>query len=269
MICPENWWDYREAKARDNRIFYIVNGSGKINISGECHDFCENSAIVISGGTTYEFQFDRKGEERLYVVNFDYTFEHCHLKNPFELIMTSTYTPDESPLETVYFDDFNIFNKPVVVSNLITARPILEEMIKKYNSPSSAKDIILSGYAKILIGLIAASAFGSDSRKNKRLEEIVEYLHENYTLDISNKMIAEKFNYHPKYLYSLLHKRLGTSPHSYIVGLRIDEAARLLYSTNMSIEEISRRVGFKESTYFCTVFKRLVGITPSQYRKMI
>lgn len=54
----------------------------------------------------------------------------------------------------------------------------------------------------------------------------------------------------------------------YINKRRISEAQMLLISTKLTITEISFRCGFNNSNYFQTTFKKAIGITPGQYRKI-
>lgn len=60
---------------------------------------------------------------------------------------------------------------------------------------------------------------------------------------------------------------MGTSPINYLIGLRIEEASRLLRSTNRSITEIAFDVGFSDSNYFSRQFRKTLGQSPREYRK--
>ncbi len=58
----------------------------------------------------------------------------------------------------------------------------------------------------------------------------------------------------------------GVSPSDFLLALRLDQAKKLLANTHLSIKEIAYRCGFAEASYFCRVFRREVGATPSRYR---
>jgi transcriptional regulator GlxA family with amidase domain len=60
----------------------------------------------------------------------------------------------------------------------------------------------------------------------------------------------------------------GQSLIEYVQGLRIEEAKRLLETTGTAVEDISSEVGYEEPAFFRRLFKRLVGVSPSQYRRM-
>ncbi|MEM6691819.1 MAG: helix-turn-helix domain-containing protein [Planctomycetota bacterium] len=61
---------------------------------------------------------------------------------------------------------------------------------------------------------------------------------------------------------------MGTSPINYLIGLRIDEASRLLRSTDRSITDIAFDVGFSDSNYFSRQFRKAHGQSPREYRKL-
>ncbi len=54
----------------------------------------------------------------------------------------------------------------------------------------------------------------------------------------------------------------------YLSKLRIDKAKKLLENPDAKVTEVTELVGFNNQTYFSTRFKEIVGITPSQYRKV-
>lgn len=58
----------------------------------------------------------------------------------------------------------------------------------------------------------------------------------------------------------------GSTPHAYLLEIRLDAAKRLLVGTSASVESIAKRVGFDDLAYFSRFFKRRTGITPSGFR---
>ena len=60
----------------------------------------------------------------------------------------------------------------------------------------------------------------------------------------------------------------GSSLIEYLQNLRVEEAKRLLESTELPIEDISEQTGYSDTSFFRRLFKRLTGLTPSRYRQM-
>jgi AraC-like DNA-binding protein len=64
-------------------------------------------------------------------------------------------------------------------------------------------------------------------------------------------------------------RSLGVSPAAFMLERRIEASAGLLAETALSIEEVSRRAGFRTQAHFCTAFRRVKGMPPSRYRRSL
>lgn len=86
--------------------------------------------------------------------------------------------------------------------------------------------------------------------------------------DLSIEQLAQALNTTPRTLHRRFHAALGCSPKHYIQEVRVDGAKRLLESTDLSYEEIVRRVGQEDPRAFRRVFARLTQVSPREYRRM-
>lgn len=82
----------------------------------------------------------------------------------------------------------------------------------------------------------------------------------------STEYYADRLFITPNYLDRLIRSTLGKSAKEYIMGVVFDESCRLLRFTDMTVEEISERLGFETSTYFIRSFGKRFSVTPLQYR---
>ena len=89
----------------------------------------------------------------------------------------------------------------------------------------------------------------------------------NYMKDISLDQIADKYKISTSYLSKLIKNYLGKNYIDYITDLRIQRAKELLMDTNQTIQEIASEVGYNSQTYFCKVFKKIVGVSAGEYKK--
>lgn len=100
-----------------------------------------------------------------------------------------------------------------------------------------------------------------------RISEITEYIKNNLAEKISVEMICKRFLMSKNTLYALFREHLGTTVTEYITDLRMDKAKRLLRETTAPVYEIAESVGVDNYTYFCKLFKKREGSSPSEYRK--
>jgi len=92
---------------------------------------------------------------------------------------------------------------------------------------------------------------------------IDEHLHEQLTLN----RIATYNHSSPYHLQRVFKQQLGISPNRYIQKQRMNEAAQLLVTTKLSVAVIGVCVGMNNATYFITLFTKIMGLSPLQYRK--
>jgi AraC-like DNA-binding protein len=109
----------------------------------------------------------------------------------------------------------------------------------------------------------------SDNRKETRIAAVKKYIDTNFSDNITLDTLSTIFYLHPVYLQRKFKQEYDLSPTDYIVSVRIKHAKNYLISTNMTIEEISYKVGFSYPSYFIKVFKRIVQITPFKYKKQM
>ncbi|MCD8084030.1 MAG: helix-turn-helix domain-containing protein [Clostridiales bacterium] len=98
-------------------------------------------------------------------------------------------------------------------------------------------------------------------------KEISDFIAKNYMHEISMQDAARYMNYSDSYFCKLFKQGFGTNFTTYLTTFRMQEAARLLKNTDLSVHEISVRTGYPDPNYFSKVFKRHNGMIPRDYRR--
>lgn len=98
------------------------------------------------------------------------------------------------------------------------------------------------------------------------IQRIISYTKENYANITSIHEVAEYFHFSPIYFGRCFQKKTNKSFKSYLNELKVEKAKELLVDSNMKIASIAFSLGFKNESYFYTVFKNITGKTPNQYR---
>ncbi len=101
----------------------------------------------------------------------------------------------------------------------------------------------------------------------KRLQDVFEYVSKNYGNDISAADMAELCSMSYSYFSRTFKKIMKKSFSEYLTYVRINEAEKLLITSDMNITEIAMQVGFSTTSYFIQQFKNIKLISPKQYRK--
>lgn len=104
---------------------------------------------------------------------------------------------------------------------------------------------------------------------SKLVQSAVNEIYELYHSQISLNFIADKLAITPQYLSKIFMKETGKTFIDFLTLYRIEKAKELLNETNTKINVICTKVGYPDAKYFCTLFKKYVGISPEQYRKHV
>lgn len=108
-----------------------------------------------------------------------------------------------------------------------------------------------------------------DGRGDRVIEYAKEYIKENYKNNISLTDVADKVYLNANYLSEVFKKKVGKKFIDYLVELRIEESKRLLKKPGIKIYEVANEVGYKEHVSFNRAFKRIVGMSPKEYMKLV
>ena len=99
-----------------------------------------------------------------------------------------------------------------------------------------------------------------------RLRRVTEHIREHLDQDLTLARLGAVVYMSPYHFARLFQRSTGVPPHQFVVRTRIDRAVTLLAARDLSIERISRVVGFRTASHFSTVFRRVTGVTPRAYR---
>jgi len=101
---------------------------------------------------------------------------------------------------------------------------------------------------------------------DRRIRRAVEFMQTHLDQDLPLKEIAAASYLSPYHFARLFKKLTGTAPHAYLAGLRTARAKSLLTETDLSISQISSRVGYASPSHFTKAFRQAMGLTPRAFR---
>lgn len=102
--------------------------------------------------------------------------------------------------------------------------------------------------------------------RQRRLPHSVAYIREHFTEEIDKDTLAAMDGLCGTQYHAVFRKVMGRTPAAYITFLRMMKARELLQDLDMPISEVARECGYDDPLYFSRVFRRTVGVSPSDYR---
>ncbi len=162
-----------------------------------------------------------------------------------------------------------LFSTPVVadkeLSKLIFSFHYLLENSKE--STLQQQSLLFKILEKILLRHTQNSpTLKNIGNEHQPIQQIRDYLNDNYAENISLEELARIAKFSPFYLNRAFRKQIGIPPHAYQTQVRIQKAKALLIS-NLSISQVAVKTGFSSQSHFGWHFKRVMGVTPKQYVK--
>lgn len=97
---------------------------------------------------------------------------------------------------------------------------------------------------------------------------VIDYLNKYYYEDISLERIADKLKISSGYLSTHFKEKSGINFKDYLTNVRMNKAKELLLHTNKKLQEIAESVGYPNTTPFFRMFRKYIGMTPGEFRKM-
>lgn len=122
----------------------------------------------------------------------------------------------------------------------------------------------MGGFLQQLIGRITEKSAGQQLLSVKK---ITAYIDSNLSQPLSIDEIAAEFGLSANYFSTLFKRQCGCTVLEYLTEKRLTRAAQLLDSSNLKITQISTQLGYQNPSYFCALFAKKYGMTPSQYKK--
>lgn len=104
--------------------------------------------------------------------------------------------------------------------------------------------------------------------KHRAVLDVIQYVDRNYQDYVNLGAFCRQYHYSLSYISRIFRQETGLSFREYLQKVRIEKSCRLLAGSDMRIGEIAQAVGYEDKKFFNSVFKRIVKMTPREYRNL-
>jgi len=236
-------------KGANQYIFiYCTKGKGEIQLNDVKTLIRPNQFFIIPKHTRHKYKADDADPWSIYWF---------HFKGTLAPELYTRYISDVDSLNSIPFsvEKIELFKK---IFSLFDSNN-LENQVEYANllSLNFLSSFIYYDFEKDI------KTHHSDTVVDSIKEYLLDSLDKNYTLD----HIASKFNYSKSYLHTKFKIKTGYSVMIYFNLKKVQKACEYLYYTDLSIKEISYKVGFEDPLYFSRIFKNYMGKSPRKYKQ--
>ncbi|CUX37824.1 helix-turn-helix domain-containing protein [Clostridium sp. C105KSO13] len=235
----------REEGADQYILIYCADGKGIIEVDGKTYSIKKAEAFCIPRGKRHKYYADNQDPWSILWV---------HFKGE----NTKYFPLDEC--RTVQINSKYSENRMAVFFNLIFR--VLERNYTMGNF------IYLSQVLSLLLAEVYyREKVDESSAQDKHVTMVIRFMYKNLTKQLTLEEISREVDLSKSYLNSIFKEQTGRSPVDFFLHLKMQEACKLLQSTDMYIYEVSTKMGYTDPYYFSRIFKKVVGVSPKEYKK--
>ena len=228
----------------------ILSGSGELSYDGTIYELQPHSCVFIDCSVPYS----HSTSDDLWQLKW------IHFTGP---MMRSVYAKYRERGGRPVFCADNDYN--------ILVDDVWDKLFSMARSDSYMRDMLINQYLSSLLTLLMEQSWHPENQtpapKRQSITEIRKYLEEHYNEKISLDDLSARFFIDKYYMTKSFKEQYGVNINAYQSELRVTKAKELLRFSGRSIEEISDAIGMSSPEYFYRVFKKVEGMSPSEYRK--
>lgn len=166
--------------------------------------------------------------------------------------------------------------KVLMINNMLLLRNILEQKYRdSMEAVPSFKQLVsdlqgadnLDSLMDMVMRYITKVVEGIGVSSDHAIKRMIAYMNKNYEQDLKLKELAKMFNYNSAYLGKVFRKEVGEGFNDVLNRIRIENAKRLLNETDLKVYQVSKAVGYQDIDYFYSTFKKMVGVSPKEYKR--
>lgn len=235
----------------DYQLIYIAAGKGNF-------DFKSGKRVVDKGNMVLY----RPGEKQIYKYNPEDKVEvywvHFTGSQVEDFLSRCDLPKDENIFSTGTSPDYQwLYNQ--MIRELQLRRDNYDELLQ----------LLLRHLLLIINRSLKEWKEGIENNIFNDIESAIHYFNKNFNKPITIEQYAKEHFISTNRFIQNFKNVAGVTPQQYIIHLRISVAKELLVSTDKSIKEIASDVGYNNALYFSRLFRKIVGLSPSDYRTNI
>ena len=248
----------------DHRLLYVRRGELRLYYGDTVHDAAVGTLLMWQSGTPYRFELVSEAE--IILLNFDFTQSNRDKTHTLSIVHERDFSPDERLLETDSFEDCASLLPLLILDNMRYLEDELMSIVRELGERKLYFREAASARLKAILCTAARQTL-SDAGTTNTVERVIAYIRENYAQPITNRDISDSVNYHEYYVNKLIRAQTGLTLHRYLTACRVQNAEKLLATTEYPVSKIAELCGFATAAYFISAFRQQTGKSPLEYRK--
>lgn len=234
----------REEGADQYILIYCTEGKGIIEVEDQIYRLEKSDAFCIPRNVRHKYYADEKEPWSILWV---------HFKGE-----NTNYFPLEER-KIVHINSRHSDNRMMVLFNLLFRVLERNYTIGNFIYISQVLSLILSE-------IYFREKVDESSVQDRHVTMVIRYMYQHLRENLTLEEISEEVQLSKSYLNAVFKAQTGKSPVEFFIHLKMQEACKLLKSTDYYIYEVSAELGYTDQYYFSRIFKKVVGVSPKDYK---
>ena len=255
--------DFREHDHHFFELAYVASGTAEHVLNGSRSILKPNDFFFIDYGSYHSFEHAQNLEliNCLFVPEFiDETLQGCESLDKLlhaSMIRYSRLTIGQTWADRIFHDESGKIGT------------LLSEMVEEYEHRQLGSNEIFRCHLKeILILTLRMLAQPEKNHSDSIINEVILYADKHYQEHLTLQAFCQDKHYNLSYISRRFKEETGIIFREYVQKTRIEKCCELLTGSDMTVSEIAQAVGYEDMQFFHSVFKRMLHMTPKEYRKL-
>lgn len=234
----------RDEGADQYILIYCTDGNGTIEVDGQKYLLGRSDAFCIPKGAKHRYYADKENPWSILWVHFKGENTPLFPLEEKRLIHMNSRHSDNRMM--VLFNVlFRVLEKNYTLGNFIYISQVLQ---------------------LILSEIYFREKIDESTMQDRHVTMVVRFMYQNLDKNLSLQQISDEVKLSKSYLNAVFKSQTGRAPVEFFIHLKMKEACKLLKSTDMYIYEVSAGLGYEDPYYFSRIFKKVVGMSPRDYK---
>jgi len=253
---PNAVYHYRRRNKEEANQFiliYCIDGNGWVELEGSKQLVGAGQYFILPKGRTHAYGSDLKTPWTIYWVHFDGSLAAYFAEELDKVHWLGTEKNSRIEMRVMMFEEiFNSLRNGYSKRNLAYSTSCLFHFLGSLKFVGAYRESIKSHADEQ--GIVSLA---------------IHYMRENIIRKVTVEEIAAFVGYSVSHFISVFHKKTGQSPIHYLTQLRIQQASHQLDFSDMKINQIATMLGYDDPFYFSRTFKKVMGMSPIEYRRKV
>jgi len=253
FVAPDENWTHLTRILADYELFVVTEGV--LHIASATGEYAVSPGEYLLMPPN-EFEHGTKPSYCVfYWMHFGYNKEQNDhdFKN-----LSLTYTPGQ-----ILLPEQGRLTSP---DRIIILMKQLQDSDRRYREVSLNRYLCSAILSEVALQGQVYPAYGNKIIKEQLYQDICDYVSWHLTENLKVSQVANYFGYNEKYLTTFFKQRAGISLKQYILQIKMERAKADLSETTEPVSQIAFRLGFADAHNFSNAFRKVTGLSPSEYR---